>query len=310
MTGYDEKLQELQAQMASKNRLETKLNALRKQKAELEEKVAELESIMYKEQSDVESLERRSLAKFFYQVVGKMDEKLTRERQEAYEAAVSFEVASKELAAVKEDLRAVELEYGRVRRSKEMYEEVLQQKIAAMKLQGTPEAGRIEQLEEELTQLAKQEKGVSEAISAGQSALSIVDSILKSLSEAEGYGKWDMLGGGILADVGKYGSLEQAQHKVERLQIALRRFQTELVDVKLEVDIQINVDGFTRFANFFFDGLLADWAAMDSIKGSMYRVQDTEKQLERVMTRLKAMMNEIKARQAGLQGELSSLARP
>ena len=43
------------------------------------------------EQADVDRLEGHSLATFFYQVIGKMDEKLDKERQEAYAARVIIE---------------------------------------------------------------------------------------------------------------------------------------------------------------------------------------------------------------------------
>ena len=52
---------------------------------------------------------------------------------------------------------------------------------------------------------------------------------------------------------------------MENLQIQLRRFRTELSDVKIQADIQVRIDGFLRFADFFFDGLFADWAVMDRI---------------------------------------------
>ena len=54
------------------------------QRTQLAEKTAELERTKLAEQADVDRLEGRSLAAFFYGVVGKMDEKLTQERAEAY----------------------------------------------------------------------------------------------------------------------------------------------------------------------------------------------------------------------------------
>jgi len=32
--------------------------------------------------------------------------------------------------------------------------------------------------------------------------------------------------------------------------------------------MQVNVDGFLRFADYFFDGLFADWAVLDRINQS------------------------------------------
>ena len=37
-----------------------------------------------------------------------------------------------------------------------------------------------------------------------------------------------------------------------------RRFKTELADVEITADLQITVDGFLKFADFFFDGLFTD----------------------------------------------------
>ena len=58
---------------------------------------------MYKRQ-DVDRLEGRSLSAFFYNVIGKMDEKLTQEKQEAYAARVKYDAAARELAGIEEDL--------------------------------------------------------------------------------------------------------------------------------------------------------------------------------------------------------------
>ena len=75
MRQYDEELKELQQQAAMKNRLETILKELKKQREELQTRVDELATIKEKEQLDVERLERRSLTNYFYQVVGQPNDK-------------------------------------------------------------------------------------------------------------------------------------------------------------------------------------------------------------------------------------------
>ena len=83
MTYYDEKLQQLQEQMARSKQLEAMIKELRNQRDSLTAQVRELESIKLEEQAHVDRLEGRSLAAFFYNVIGKMDEQLDKERQEA-----------------------------------------------------------------------------------------------------------------------------------------------------------------------------------------------------------------------------------
>ena len=84
MNGPDIDLKELRQQVAEKKRLEAKLQELYTQQETLEAQTGELERAKLSEQSDVDRLEGRSLAAFFYNVVGKLDQKLDKERQEAY----------------------------------------------------------------------------------------------------------------------------------------------------------------------------------------------------------------------------------
>ena len=92
-----DKLKELQEQVSRKKHLTVKRDELQKQYDRLKEKAAQLEAEKVSEQADVERLEARSLANFFYQVVGKMDEKLSKEKEEAYAAAVKYDAAVSEM---------------------------------------------------------------------------------------------------------------------------------------------------------------------------------------------------------------------
>ena len=309
MRHYDEELRELQIQAATKNRLESVLNELRKQKSILEAKVEELSVQKVKEQLDVDHLERRSLSNYFYQVVGKLDEKLTKEKQEAYEAAVKYDAAYSELQAVEADIRAKELEYGKVRRSNERYQEVLKEKQEAVKLSRVPEAAEILRLEAQLTSLDVQLKELEEAISAGKRAEQIADSILESLSSAEGWGTWDLLGGGLIADMAKHSHLDEAQGLVERLQGALRKFKTELADVEIIADMQVNIDGFLRFADYFFDGLFADWSVMNKISDAQGQVGRVKNQIGTVLSKLNSAGTSVKAEKNKAMSQLQELVK-
>ena len=233
--------------------------------------------------------ERRSLTNYFYQVVGKLDDKLTRERQEAYEAAVKYDAAYSELQAIEADIYAKELEYGRVRNSNERYQQVLKEKQEAVKLSNVPEASEILRLEAQITSLEVQAKELEEAISAGHNAKQTAEWILESLSSAQSWGTFDLLGGGLIADLAKHSHLDEAQGKVERLQEALRKFKTELSDVEIIADMQVSIDGFLRFADYFFDGLFADWAVGDKISQSMNSVSSTKSQISRTLDKLNEM---------------------
>ena len=309
MRQYDEELKELQQQAAMKNRLETILKELKKQREELQTRVDELATIKEKEQLDVERLERRSLTNYFYQVVGKLDDKLTEEKQQAYQAAVKYDTTFGELQAVEADIRTKELEYGRVRRSNERYQEVLKEKEEAVILSGVPEAAEVLRLEAQITSLDVQLKELNEAISAGNRAEQIADGILGSLSSAEGWGTWDLIGGGLIADMAKHSHLDEAQGQVERLQGALRKFKTELTDVEIIADMQVNIDGFLRFADYFFDGLFADWSVMNRISEAQSQVKNVKGQISSLLDKLNRACASVKSEQMTAKSRLKELVK-
>lgn len=309
MRHYDDELRELQMQAAAKNRLESILKELGEQKSLLKARVEELSRQKEKEQLDVERLERRSLAVYFYQVVGTLDDKLTKEKKEAYEAAVKYDAALSELQAVEADFHAKELEYGRVRGSNERYQQVLKEKQEAVKMSGVPEASEILRLEAKITSLEVQSRELQEAVSAGQYAQQKADRILESLSDAESWGTFDLLGGGIIADAVKHSHLDEAQLQVESLQSALRRFKTELCDVEIIADLQVNIDGFLRFADYFFDGLFADWSVMNRISDAQGQVEKVENQIAAVLGKLYAAITSVDAQLNATRSELRELVK-
>lgn len=309
MTYYDEKLQQLQEQMARSKQLEAMIKELRNQRDSLTAQVRELESIKLEEQADVDRLEGRSLAAFFYNVIGKMDEQLDKERQEAYAARVKYDAAARELEGVEADLRRYESELSALRGCEHRYDEVLKEKADAIKAAGGSNGEEILKLEERNAFLESQKKELQEAISAGNAALSTTQQVLSSLDSAEGWGTWDLFGGGLVADLAKHSHLDEAQGAIEQLQSQLRRFKTELADVTIQADMQVNVDGFLRFADYFFDGLFADWAVLDKINQSQSQVQNTKSQIASILSRLDSMMRTLEQEQVQIKSKLDTLVR-
>ena len=309
MKFYDEQLQKLQEQIARKRQLEAKVSELRAQRSEISARVSELNAIRLEEQADVEKLEGRSLAAFFYHVIGKMDEQLTKEREEAYAARVKYDAAACELSAVEEDLARYEGELAGLYNCERQYNAVLQEKAEAVKASGGTAAEEILKMEERLAFLNSQSRELQEAVSAGNSALSTANQVLSSLDSAQGWGTWDLLGGGLISDLAKHSHLDDAQYTIEQMQSQLRCFKTELADVNISADMQVNVDGFLRFADYFFDGLFADWAVMDKIEQAQEQVESTKSQIEGALSRLVSMQRAVEQEQVQLQGRLDNLVR-
>lgn len=307
MDQLNERIRQLQQRVGRSHYLQVHVSELRKQRTALQYKVSSLESIAMKEEADVARLEGRSLAAFYYNVIGKMDEKLDQERREAYAARVKCDAAARELEAVEQDFALCSAELTSLSLCQEHYRLCLEEKAAAVKASGQPDGLEILRLE---TLIQLQEchlKELHEAADAGKAALFTAKSILSSLDSAEDLGTWDMLGGGMLVDMAKHDHLDSAQGMVEKLQVQLRRFRTELTDVHIDADLQISVEGFTRFADFFFDGLFADWAVMDRIDQAQCQVRRTRDQISRVLNQVESLISDTNAQIESSRSALNEL---
>lgn len=309
MTAYDTQLQQLQEQAARRQRLISVTRELRRQRETFSARVQELETVMRKEQADVDRLEGRSLAAFFCNVLGRMDEKLDQERREAYEARVKYDAAARELAETEQELRRSEEELAALQGCEERYEAALREKARAVKAAGGAAAEKLLELERHIAMLDGRKRELDEAVSAGGAALCTAEEVLSSLDSAEGWGTWDILGGGLISDLAKHSRLDEAQEAIERLQSQLRRFRTELADVAIDADMQVNVDGFLRFADCFFDNLFTDWAVLDHIHQSQGQVRDTRDQIQSLLSRLACISESVEQERTQSRERLDRLVR-
>ena len=304
----DDSLQELRQKAAMKPLLEDKLNELHRQRRQYDDQVISLRVAFRQEQEDVEKLEGRSLANYFYQVIGKLDDKLDEERKGAYAAKVKLDAAERELAGVEADIQEIQSQLAEIRIAEAQYKEALEKKRDDLKASGTQTANEIIELEERIAALEAQKREIKEAISAGYSARGTADRILAELEDADGWNTWDLIGGGgIITHMAKHSHLDSAQDLVQELQSKLRRFKTELADIQITANMQVNVDGFLRFADYFFDGLFADWAVGDRISQSQSSVSSTKSQINRTLDKLNNMQSAADSEICRLKAQLDDL---
>lgn len=307
MKQWNEKIESLQEQIVRQHRLQSRKRALSKQLDELRERERELQTQCRAEQADVDRLNGRSLAVWFYAVTGQKAEKLEKEQREAYEAAVRLDAVQQELKSVMTDFCSIDLELRELAGCEQRYRDAVEQKKEAIRQAGGASAERIGQLEEQLLQCTKMQRELKEAVQAGNAALSTAERILNELDSAEGWGKWDLVGGGFMSDLIKYDHMDTAQGLIEDLQVRLRKFRTELTDVSIQAQLQVNVDDFLRFADFFFDDIFSSWAVLDRIEQSMLQVGSVRSQVNEVLRKLNTMQDETERTMQKAKGELEAL---
>ena len=221
-----------------------------------------------------------------------MEEKLDQERREAYAARVKYDAAVRELSSIEADLHEMNARLRALEGCEKQYQQALSEKLKSIQATDSAAARQLAESEARMAKLQSQKKELTEAIWAGKDALRTTHQVLETLDSAKGWSTWDIVGGGLLVDIAKHRELDHAQEQVEQLQIDLRRFKTELVDVEITAELQVSVDGFLKFADFFFDGLFADWAVLDHIKQAQEQVENTKQQIEQVLAMLNTVQQE------------------
>lgn len=308
MPVYDVDLKKLQRRAARKAQAGAQLRELEAQRGALEARVRELAAVLHDERADVERLESGGLAAFFYSLLGKGEEKLDKERREAAAAALKYESAARELAEAEDDIARLRAELEELADAEGEYQRALRARAEELRRAGG-EAGReLLRIESELAAEESRRKELLEAIAAGSEALSTIDDILADLGDAEGWATFDLFGGGLIADLAKHGHLDSAQGKVALLQSQLRRFRTELADVGGAASgLQVSIDGFMRFADYFFDGFFVDWMVLDRIQQSTEQVQSAYAGVHSVLTGLNGALERSNRRTEELRAEADAV---
>ena len=130
-------------------------------------------------------------------------------------------------------------------------------------------------------------KEMKEAIDAGERALSSLKNAKEKLDSAGNWGLFDMLGGGFFSTMMKHSKMDDATQMMETAKADLKSFQKELRDVDVPLDLRMEVGSFLSFADFFFDGFVADYLVQSKIADAKEQVSDAIFKIEQILGDLK-----------------------
>jgi hypothetical protein len=132
-------------------------------------------------------------------------------------------------------------------------------------------------------------KEIREAVYAGEQALICLDEAKKKLSSAGNWGLVDLLGGDFFSGLMKHSRMSEAEECLERARDAMQVFRRELNDVYLPADIHIETSDFLSFADFFFDGFLADYLVQSRINKTRKQINEAIIKIGEILVTLKKM---------------------
>lgn len=253
-----------------------------------------------REKRDVQRLEGLSLGSIFYTVLGDKEQRLDRERQEFLAAKLQRDQCQYAISSLELDLADLKYKLSALGNLDSAYQALLERKEKILLSSENDLSHQLLDITGLQANLQADRKELQEAVGAGQAVLTILDGVINSLNSAEGWGNWDMLGGGILADLAKHSKIDDARDQVHQAQELLRRFQRELADIQSAESFLIDISSFDTFVDFFLDSLIVDWIVQSKIHNSLERTTQ-------VRQRVKAILQGLGTRLAENRGQLDNL---
>ncbi|MDD3363344.1 MAG: hypothetical protein PHZ03_00010 [Syntrophomonas sp.] len=247
------------------------------------------------ESRDVDRLDGITLLNLWHSLRGTKEEAKRKEQEEYLIAKLKYDEANAALIALEADLTGMDNNLADMGDLDTKYQQAVQDKEEYLLRSGGSEAQHLFEMAEQLGRLKAEVKELLEAIEAGKKVEKAFSKVQKSLGSAEGWGAFDLLGGGLLTTAIKHSHISDARNEIDQAQLLLRKFQRELADVKPTNDT-IQIGGLATFADFFLDGLLFDAIVQFKINDAQTRTKQLQRKVQAIIHDLNLMKEQSSQR--------------
>ena len=303
----DLELTNLRLQVAEEKKLKNTIKELSRQILQRQSAVMTCKSDFLTEQADVDALENLSFTSFFAAIHGNKEERLEKERREALTAKAFYDAACFDLEDLKRRLECANVRIAELVGSKNKLSELLVEKTKLMFAMAGGSAESLLELEDAISACIAQQKELSEAIEAGEHAISALQTMIATLESAAGMGMWDMIGGGMFTTMLKHEKLDEVRGHADTVRRAMSYFQTELSDVSFLEIPDLQLSEFTVFADYFCDNIFVDMFVQNQINATQDNANKTLEGIEELVEELSAQLEESKMDQQDLEEEREEL---
>lgn len=303
----DQQILDAKESLRTKKDLERSLTTVRQSLQRQRQSLWELETKLAQESADVEALERVSLRGLFLIALGSKEEQLEKERQEFLLVKLKYDECKEAIDTLEQEVANLEQQVEQLGDVEARYRSLLERKEKVLLQTDREDAERLLELSEAEADARADLRELREAISAGSNVVNSLDSVVSALRGAENWGTVDLLGGGILTTAVKHSRVDEARRWAHQAQQGLRRFRRELTDLESDVYVDIELGGFETFADYFFDGLIADWVVQARIDRSLDRAIDVRQRVQTIVDDLQRALKQVQRRAERIKNERQKL---
>jgi hypothetical protein len=252
---------------------ERRLEYIKKRLEEERQREIELAERLRKEKKDYDRMNRSSLQYLFYSVFQSAEKKKEKELNDYLLAELKWQQCIDELAKLDAHYRHWVNKRSEVQSAAIEYNDLFSQKESLLLALDSGKSVELNRLGSILTEKNHSLKELKEVVSAGEELLFSLTKTLNHLGSASGLGTWDLLGGGMIVTAMKRSAMDDAKDEMQNAQHLLNRFNNEIGDTGEAIQT-LGIGGVSGFADYFFDGLIADWMVQSGISQSQKIVSE------------------------------------
>lgn len=307
MEELNSRIIELKKDLKRKKKLKLKLNESKKELEIHKTKKTELNRILNEEEKDVEKLESFSATGLFYSILGSKEERLDKEKKEYLAAKLKYDECCNSIKYIELEIIKYKEKLKEYIGLDEEYANLIKEKQELILSKNDEKSQRLMTKLDKENDLEWNIKEVQEAIDAGNNLQIALRQLIQFLKSAQSWGTWDILGGGFLATAAKHSKIDKAKEQVYNVQRLIRELKKELLDVDVSMNIDINIGSFETFADYFFDGLIADWMVQSKINDSLTRVYNIDSDISSLLKILTKESNDLENELFNIREEIKKL---
>lgn len=296
----------LQAAVDRKNEINNELEVMKKDLSDIDYEIKRQLAIVQKEKRDVEKLENGSIENIFMNLVSNYEKRFDKEMNEYEEAEAVYDSLLNERAVVVHNMDKLKKEYDSINVD---FDDLLQAKKERLReLAKDPAVSeQLNEFTQEIKDIDKNIIEVNEAYSVGQQAITRLNDIQRQLNSAEGWGIYDLVGGGIFSSMVKHEKMNQARMEIDRLKLLINSYESELNDVDYIGNIDIEIDDFIKFTDIFFDNVFSDFSSLNTIQKAKQQINAAYDRVYEIQKNLYDFKLELAERKNALSRAINNL---
>lgn len=307
MNNITKELKEQREGMETYKSYQNRIGFMREEINEKSKKVQELKAICNKKEKELEELKKSGIHTVTLKIRGKYKASTEEAEKALAEARANLQDKVAERDEAENRRQSLVISATKYYNCEMNYKKLYERKLQQLTTEESPAKETILECQYKISICEDSINQIKEAITAGRRIKSELERTERSLNSAKGYGTADIMGGGMLTDAMKHSKLNDAKSSLNHAKDLMYKFNSELADVKMCLDVQIDTDGFAKFADFYFDGLFADMNMQSKILASRDHVISARRRVESAIHKLEEIRNKEEEEAAKYKSRIAEI---